>query len=150
MRCPKCTSNETRVIDSRSPTSGANIRRRRECTSCGHRFSTLEQLLTEDAHVHKSDGTLEPLDTSKLVHSLGKAFGKRPHNREQIRILVQETMDRLKGEFDNEIPSRAIADAIMTRLRSIDWIAYVRYASKYRKFKEADNYPSTPNNPTMT
>ncbi len=137
MRCPRCTSNDTKVVDSRSPGSGSNIRRRRQCNACEHRFSTLEQVLSDDLVVLKRDGTQEPFDKNKLLEGLRKAFTKRPCNREQIELLVTETLDHLQSEFDLEIPSRAIADALMSRLRNIDATAYVRYASKYHKFHEA-------------
>ena len=138
MRCPKCTSNDTKVVDSRSPGEGSNIRRRRECNECGHRFSTLEQILSDDLTVIKRNGTQEPFDKNKLLDGLRKALTKRPCNREQIELLISETLGHLRNEFDLEIPSRAIADALMARLRSIDPTAYIRYASKYRKFIEAD------------
>ena len=138
MRCPKCTSNDTKVVDSRSSGSGSSIRRRRECIDCSHRFSTLEQILREDLLVIKRNGTQELFNKTKLLAGLGKALTKRPCNREQIEILVNETLDHLQNEFDLEIPSRAIAEIIMNRLRNIDATAYIRYASKYRKFSEAE------------
>lgn len=137
MRCPKCSSNDTKVVDSRSPREGSNIRRRRECNECGHRFSTLEQVLSEDLIVLKRNGTQEPFEKRKLLEGLRKALTKRPCNREQVELLVGDTLENLQSEFDQEIPSRAIADALMNRLRSIDSTAYIRYACKYLKFQEA-------------
>jgi transcriptional repressor NrdR len=150
MRCPKCSSTDSRVVDSRTPSQGASIRRRRECMVCGHRFSTMEQLLNDDLQVLKRDGTIEPMDKAKLVSSLKKALLKRPHNLEQIQILIQDTLDHLQNEFDTEIPTQAIAEALMARLRSVDWIAYVRYASNYRKFQEVHTNSPFQNNPSMT
>lgn len=150
MRCPKCSSTDSRVVDSRTPSQGASIRRRRECMACGHRFTTLEQLLNDDLQVLKRDGTIEPMDKAKLVSSLKKALLKRPHNLEQIQILIQDTLDHLQNEFDTEIPTQAIAEALMARLRSVDWIAYVRYASNYRKFQEVHTNSPSLNNPSMT
>ncbi|MEL0119483.1 MAG: transcriptional regulator NrdR [Opitutae bacterium] len=137
MRCPKCSSNDTKVVDSRSPREGSNIRRRRECNECGHRFSTLEQVLSEDLIVLKRNGTQEPFEKRKLLEGLRKALTKCPCNREQVELLVSDTLENLQSEFDQEIPSRAIADALMNRLRSIDSTAYIRYACKYLKFQEA-------------
>ena len=137
MRCPKCSSNDTKVVDSRSPREGSNIRRRRECNECGHRFSTLEQVLSEDLIVLKRNGTQEPFEKRKLLEGLRKALTKRPCIREQVELLVSDTLENLQSEFDQEIPSRAIADALMNRLRSIDSTAYIRYACKYLKFQEA-------------
>ena len=142
MQCPKCISTDTKVVDSRSTDPGSNIRRRRECIECGHRFSTLEQVLSEDLLVLKRNGDQEPFDKAKLLAGIGKALNKRPCNREQIELLVSEILDHLQNEFDLEIPSRAIAEALMARLRVIDATAYVRYASKYRKFTDTDQ-PST-------
>ena len=150
MRCPKCSSIDSRVVDSRTPSQGANIRRRRECNQCGHRFSTIEQHLSGDVYVQKKDGSLEPLEKAKLLTSLKKVLQKRPQNREQIQILVQETLDHLQNEFDNEIPSRAIAEALMSRLRTVDGVAYVRYASSYRKFQEVHQNSPSRGKPTMT
>ena len=118
--------------------------------ACGHRFTTLEQLLNDDLQVLKRDGTIEPMDKAKLVSSLKKALLKRPHNLEQIQILIQDTLDHLQNEFDTEIPTQAIAEALMARLRSVDWIAYVRYASNYRKFQEVHTNSPSLNNPSMT
>ena len=150
MLCPKCSSTESRVVDSRTPTSGGSIRRRRECMECGHRFTTMEQLLNDDLQVLKKDGSLEPLQKGKLLTSLKKALDKRPQNREQIQMLVQDTLEHLQNEFDNEIPTRAIAEALMVRLRTVDWIAYVRYASNYRNFQEVHTNSPSRNNPSMT
>ena len=145
MNCPKCASTETKVVDSRSTTEPAgNIRRRRECLDCGHRFSTVEQVLREDLLVIKNNGSQEPFDRVKLMAGLAKALSKRPVNREQAQRLISETLEHLQNEFDLEIPSRAIADALMSRLRNIDTTAYIRYASKYRKFIEADQPDNAP------
>lgn len=151
MHCPKCSSTETKVIDSRTPNTGGSIRRRRECTHCGHRFSTLEQLLNEGIQVQKRNGNLEPFDKNKLFKSLTFALHKRPHNLEEIRIRIQDTMEHLQKEFENVVPTLAIAEALMPHLRKIDRIAYVRYASKYKNFKETGNtHDPYANNPTMT
>jgi transcriptional repressor NrdR len=151
MHCPKCSSTDTKVVDSRTPSSGGSIRRRRECTQCGHRFSTLEQHLGEDVQVEKRQGNLEPFDKNKLLKSLTLALNKRPYNLEEIRISVQGTQEHLQKEFDNVIPSQAIAGSIMHLLRKIDPVAYVRYASQYKEFKETGGMPAHyTNTPTMT
>jgi transcriptional repressor NrdR len=105
----------------------------------------------EEIQVHKRQGNLEPFDRGKLLKSLTHAFHKRPHNPEEILIRIQDTQEYLQKEFDNVIPTLAIAESIMPHLRKIDWVAYVRYASKYKQFKEAGNtHDPYTSSPTMT
>ncbi len=140
MRCPKCTSIEDKVIDSRISKEGSSIRRRRECMECGNRFTTTEMLVREDLVVIKRDGRREDFDREKLVRSARAACHKRPVDAEQITMLVEDVIDILEAQFENEIPSRAIGDAVMERLRRIDQVAYVRFASIYKQFRDVAEF----------
>ncbi|MAK46624.1 MAG: transcriptional regulator NrdR [Opitutae bacterium] len=133
MRCPKCSSEELKVLETRAD-KVASTRRRRECLHCNHRFSTIEEVLREDLAVVKRDGRRESFDRTKLAMGLRRAIAKRPIDAEQINALLSDTLRRIENEFDNEVPSRAIADAIMQRLRKVDAIAWLRYASFYQDF----------------
>lgn len=138
MQCPKCGTKDTRVIDSRVSTSGLAIRRRRSCQSCGYRFSTTEEIIREDLYVVKNDGRREPFDRHKLALGLQRATEKRPVDGEQIEMLIADVLADLEVEFDTEIPTRAIGERIMARLKGIDQIAYVRFASVYKQFRDID------------
>ena len=138
MQCPKCGTKDTRVIDSRVSSSGLSIRRRRSCQSCEYRFSTTEEMVSEDLYVIKNDGRREPFDRNKLVSGIHRATEKRPVDGEQIEMLIADVLTDLETEFDTEIPSRAIGEHVMNRLRAIDQIAYVRFASVYKQFRDID------------
>src|SRR6266700_8369903 len=140
MRCPKCTSIEDKVIDSRISKEGSTIRRRRECLECGHRFSTTEALVRDGMSVIKRDGRREEFDREKLNHAVRAACHKRPVDVEQITMLVEDVVDVLEARFDSEIPSHAIGDAVMQRLRRIDQVAYVRFASVYKEFRDVGEF----------
>ena len=138
MQCPKCGTKDTRVIDSRVSSSGLAIRRRRSCQNCGYRFSTTEEIVTEDLFVIKNDGRREPFDRNKVASGVRRATEKRPVDGEQIEMLIADVLADLEVEFDSEIPARAIGERIMNRLKSIDQIAYVRFASVYKQFRDID------------
>lgn len=140
MRCPKCTSIEDKVIDSRIAREGSTIRRRRECLECGHRYTTLEAVVREDLVVVKRDGRREPFDREKLTRALRAACHKRPVDFEQIGMMVEDLIDELEARFDKEIPSSAIGEACMQRLRPIDQVAYVRFASVYKEFRDVAEF----------
>ncbi len=140
MRCPKCTSIEDKVIDSRISREGNSIRRRRECLECGHRFSTTELLVREGIVVIKRDGRREDFDREKLVRAVRAACHKRPVDAEQLSMLVEDVIDILEAQYESEIPSRAIGDAVMERLRRIDQVAYVRFASIYKQFRDVAEF----------
>jgi transcriptional repressor NrdR len=140
MRCPKCTSIEDKVIDSRISKEGNTIRRRRECLECGHRFSTTEALVRDGLVVVKRDGRREEFDREKLNHAVRAACHKRPVDLEQITMLVEDVIDVLEARFDSEIPSQAIGDAVMQRLRRVDQVAYVRFASVYKEFRDVGEF----------
>ena len=136
MRCPKCTSPETKVLDTRIGKNETSIRRRRECLECGYRFTTIEEVLHADLQVIKRDGRREDFDRGKISGGLRKAVEKRPIDVLQIEMLVADVLAALEREYDHEIPSQAIGEHIMQRLKHLDQIAYVRYASVYKDFRD--------------
>jgi transcriptional repressor NrdR len=140
MRCPKCTSIEDKVIDSRISKEGSTIRRRRECLECGHRFSTTEILVREGLVVIKRDGRREDFDREKLARAVRAACHKRPVDVEQMGMLIEDVIDVVEAQYDGEIPSQAIGDAVMQRLRRIDQVAYVRFASVYKEFRDVSEF----------
>lgn len=140
MRCPKCTSIEDKVIDSRISKEGSTIRRRRECLECGYRYSTTETLVRDGIIVLKRDGRREDFDREKLVRAVRAACHKRPVDQEQIAMLVEDVMDAMEAQFEKEIPSRAIGEGVMQRLRTVDQVAYVRFASVYKEFRDVTEF----------
>lgn len=140
MRCPKCTSIEDKVIDSRISKEGSTIRRRRECLECGYRYSTTETLVRDGIIVLKRDGRREDFDRAKLVRAIRAACHKRPVDPEQITMLVEDVMDAMEAQFEKEIPSRAIGEGVMQRLRTVDQVAYVRFASVYKEFRDVAEF----------
>ena len=139
MHCPKCSSDDLKVLDTRAGKI-ASTRRRRECQNCGHRISTIEEILREDLVVVKRDGRRESFDRTKLAMGLRRAIAKRPIDAEQINGLLSETLRRIENEFDSEVPSLVIAEAIMQRLRKVDGIAWLRYASFYEDFRDLSRF----------
>jgi transcriptional repressor NrdR len=140
MRCPKCTSIEDKVIDSRISREGSSIRRRRECMECGHRYSTTESLVRDGMSVIKRDGRREDFSREKLIRAVRAACHKRPVDAEQIAMLVEDVIDVLEAQYDSEIPSAAVGDAVMQRLRTVDQVAYVRFASVYKEFRDVSEF----------
>ena len=136
MRCPRCNSLDDKVVDSRISKDGASIRRRRECLECGHRITTTEQILREGITVIKQDGRREPFDRHKILSGIRKACEKRPIHIEQLNMLIEDVIDALEERYDFEIPSRAIGEMIMDNLKRIDPIAYIRFASVYKEFRD--------------
>ena len=140
MRCPKCQARDDKVIDSRAIKDETVIRRRRECLACEHRFTTYEEIERDDLRVLKRDGRYEAFDRRKLVAGLDKACEKRPVSREAIERTVNEIIDELTKKYGDEIPTKAIGDTIMNHLRRLDEVAYVRFASVYRKFRDIKEF----------
>ncbi len=140
MRCPKCTSIEDKVVDSRVSKEGNTIRRRRECAECGHRYTTIESLVRDGMMVIKRVGRREDFDREKLMHAVRAACHKRPVDLEQLTMLVDDVLDAMEASYDAEIPSNAIGDAVMQRLRKIDQVAYVRFASVYKEFRDVTEF----------
>jgi len=138
VRCPFCKEDRDKVIDSRSSDSGRVIRRRRECLVCGRRFTTYEKMSESfKLSVVKKDNSRVPYDRDKLVLGLRKACYKRPVSAEQIREIADRVEQELFRNFDREVASSFIGDCVIRHLREVDKVAYIRFASVYRDFKDA-------------
>jgi transcriptional repressor NrdR len=142
MRCPKCANLEDKVIDSRSARNGAVIRRRRVCLGCGHRFTTYEEIIRARLRVVKSDGCHEDLSREKLIAGIERACQKRPVSVETIESVVDAIIDDLERDYEREVPSQAIGQKVMDQLEQLDEVAYVRFASVYRRFKDVNQFMS--------
>jgi transcriptional repressor NrdR len=140
LRCPFCGNPDTQVKDSRPAEDGHSIRRRRHCPSCGARFTTFERVQLRDLQVIKTDGKREPFDRDKLMKSVLLASQKREIDRERMEQMVSGLVRRLESGGDPEISSNTIGQLVMDGLRSLDTVAYVRYASVYRDFKEVEDF----------
>lgn len=140
MRCPFCTSEDTQVKDSRSAEDGASVRRRRECSSCGGRFTTFERVQLRELVVVKSTGKKAPFDRDKLARSVLIATRKRQVQPEQIEQMISGIVRRLESMGESEIESKTIGELVMEGLAHLDDVAYVRYASVYKDFREAKDF----------
>ena len=140
MRCPFCSNPDTQVKDSRPSEEGQAIRRRRHCPKCGARFTTFERVQLRDLQVLKTDGKREPFDRDKLMKSVLLASQKREIDRDRMEQMVSGLVRRLESGGDPEIPSNTIGQLVMDGLRTLDTVAYVRYASVYRDFKEVEDF----------
>ena len=140
MRCPFCLHPDSRVVDSRVSEEGSAVRRRRECPECGRRFTTFEHAEETRLYVIKKDGRREPFERGKLLAGLTRACEKRPISREQIEALAEDVERTLRDRLSEEVPSRDLGDLVMQRLRRLDEVAYVRFASVYKAFTDADSF----------
>jgi transcriptional repressor NrdR len=140
MRCIKCGCEEDKVIDSRTSREGVTIRRRRECLACGYRFTTYEAIEHEGFMVIKRDGVSEEFSRDKLVSGIKKACQKRPVSQIQIQEMADCILTEINNKYDKEVPSMAIGERVMESLRQIDQVAYVRFASVYRRFQEVTEF----------
>jgi len=140
MRCPFCGNNDTQVKDSRPTEDNATIRRRRYCPGCGSRFTTFERVQLRELTVIKNDGKKSPFDRDKVLRSLQIALRKRPVDPEKIERVVNGVQRRLESLGETEIPSKVIGEMIMDVLGELDKVAYVRFASVYRNFREAKDF----------
>ena len=140
MRCPFCGHDDTQVKDSRPTEENATIRRRRFCPACGSRFTTFERVQLRELTVVKKDGERAPFEREKLIRSLNIALRKRPVEEDRIERIVNSLQRRLESLGENEIPSKVIGEMIMEVLAELDPVAYVRYASVYRNFREAKDF----------
>jgi transcriptional repressor NrdR len=140
MRCPKCGCLDDRVIDSRASREGATIRRRRECAGCTHRFTTYEEIEHEGLMVVKRDGRRENFSKEKILTGLRRACEKRPISPATIEEIVETITDSITDKYEREVPAEDIGEMIMARLRGLDEVAYVRFASVYRRFQEATDF----------
>lgn len=139
MKCPICGVDDDRVVDSR-PTENASIRRRRECKSCKHRFTTYEFVEQVPLFVIKKDGTKEVFDRQKLLAGLIKSCYKRPVTADQLEDLTKDIESELINALKTEVPSKEIGTMAMERLRELDEVSYVRFASVYREFKDIETF----------
>ena len=140
MRCPFCGKEDTQVKDSRASEDGATIRRRRLCTSCGSRFTTFERIQLRDLIVIKRNGKKIQFERDKILKSMLMALRKRQTNDESIDRAVNGIVRQLESSGDNEIQSKFIGELVMNALAEIDNVAYIRYASVYRNFREASDF----------
>ena len=140
MRCPFCGHDDTQVKDSRPTEDGSAIRRRRFCTGCSQRFTTIERVQLRELTVVKSDNRRVPFDRDKLARSVRIALRKRPVQEERIERIVNGIVRQLEASGDADIPSQQIGELVMETLKEVDAVAYVRFASVYRNFREAKDF----------
>jgi transcriptional repressor NrdR len=140
MHCPFCSAEDTKVIDSRLVAGGGQVRRRRECLSCKERFTTYESAELVMPKIVKHDGTRQPFDEEKLVAGFSKALEKRPVSTEEIEQSINRIKHRLRATGERELKSRILGEEVMTELRKLDEVAYVRFASVYRSFQDVNEF----------
>ncbi|MFW6161957.1 MAG: transcriptional regulator NrdR [Planctomycetota bacterium] len=140
MRCPFCKQDKDKVVDSRAAEQGAVIRRRRECLECGRRYTTYERVEEIPLRVVKKDGTREAFERRKILEGIAKACEKRPVSSETIERMAQEIERELADIADREVTARRIGGMVMAKLRQVDQVAYVRFASVYREFKDIEQF----------
>jgi len=140
MKCPYCGHEEDKVVDSRPSSDGRSVRRRRECLSCEKRYTTYEYVENVSLVVMKNDGRREAFDRQKLLRGIELACNKRPVSAKKIASLVEEIEEELQSLSKKEITSKEVGAAVMKRLRSLDEVAYVRFASVYHKFKDINEF----------
>ena len=140
MRCLNCNNEDTKVIDSRVASDGVAIRRRRECSSCGFRFSTYEEVEILDLTVVKRDGTKELYSKEKLERGIHRAFEKRPLTEENFRKLMSHIEQEIQKKAGPEITSQEIGEIVMKKLKKVDKVAYVRFASVYKQFEDIEEF----------
>lgn len=138
MKCPECGYEDSKVIDSRPAEN--KIRRRRECLSCKCRFTTYEMVETIPLMVVKKDNAIEPFDRDKLINRLARATVKRPVQIEDLEKMVEDIVQELKNQFRREVSSDEIGELVLRRLKDIDKVAYIRFASVYRDFNDIDSF----------
>ena len=142
MRCPKCTHDDDKVIDSRTIRNGEVIRRRRVCSQCGHRFTTYEEVVKAILHVLKRDGRHEDFSRPKLRAAIAHAAIKRPISDPQMDLLVDDIVHEIETEYEREVPSTVIGRKVMDKLEKVDEVAFLRFASVYRRFRDASQFLS--------
>lgn len=140
MRCPFCREPDTKVIDSRLANEGDSVRRRRECVTCGERFTTFETAELVMPRIVKQDGTREPFNEEKLRSGMQRALEKRPVGTEAVEAAVNRIMHKLRATGDREVPARKVGEWVMTELLDLDEVAYVRFASVYRRFQDVNAF----------
>ncbi|MDD3861653.1 MAG: transcriptional regulator NrdR [Candidatus Gracilibacteria bacterium] len=139
MICPKCKKDSTRVLDSRETEGHKAVRRRRECEHCKHRFTTFERVELTTFIVVKKDGTRESYDREKVAKGIWKSLEKRKVTKDQVTKII-DAMEERWGQFGGEVPSKMIGEGIMEALKGLDEVAYIRFASVYRQFKDLETF----------
>ena len=140
MRCPYCKADQDRVIDSRATSDGYSIRRRRECEQCSRRFTTYERMEEAPLRVVKKDGSRVPFDRNQIYKGMIKACEKRPVSMEDLDNITSSIERKLSEMFDREVGSKYIGQLVMEELKKLDQVAYVRFASVYREFKDVEQF----------
>ena len=140
MKCPYCGYKESKVIDSRPAEEGSSIRRRRECLSCAKRFTTYETVESLPMVVIKKDGSRQSFDKRKVLNGMIRACEKRPVSFDELERISEEIEQNLQNSLEREVSTEAIGEQVMDKLRSVDEVAYVRFASVYRQFKDIDTF----------
>ncbi len=140
MHCPFCGADDTKVIDSRLVAEGESVRRRRECQTCGERYTTFETAELVMPYLVKRDGTREPFNEEKLRRGLERALEKRPVAAEEVENAINHIKHRLRTTGEREVPAQSVGEAVMTELRRLDAVAYVRFASVYRDFQDVSEF----------
>lgn len=140
MRCPYCNYTESKVVDSRPTDGGQAIRRRRECIDCGKRFTTYENIEEIPIIVVKKDGNRESYNRNKLINGVIKSCEKRPVPRSTIEAMVDDVERKISNSLEGEVTSMEIGEMVMNKLKEIDEVAYVRFASVYRQFKDVNSF----------
>ena len=150
MFCPFCNADDTKVVDSRLVADGGQVRRRRECTECGERFTTYELAELVMPRVIKTDGSRQSFDEDKLRAGLQRALEKRPVSIEQIEVAISQIKHFLQVTGEREVPSQIIGEEVMRKLRQLDEVAYVRFASVYRSFQDISEFQAELNRPSAS
>ena len=140
MKCPFCSSDEDKVIDSRSSNEGKSVRRRRECLKCDKRFTTYEYVEEVPLMVIKKDGRREAFDRNKIISGIMKACEKRPVSVEKVEGIVDRVEKELQKSFDKEVKAQVVGELVMDLMHKVDEVAYVRFASVYRQFKDINQF----------
>lgn len=140
MKCPYCGFGQDKVIDTREINDGLQIRRRRECLNCGKRFTTYEEIEMKPLIVIKKDGRREKFNREKIFTGIQKACEKRPISTDEIEKIIMEIEQELRQKFDREVPSKEIGKIIIKKLKKIDKVAYIRFASVYREFQDISEF----------
>lgn len=140
MRCPYCSEQDSRVVDSRHCEDNDSIRRRRECVRCGRRYTTYETVETLPIIVIKQDGSRESFDRSKVIQSMMRAFGKRKVNIETLEAVAADIEQEIQNSLDREVSTVHIGELVLSRLRPLDEVAYIRFASVYRAFQDVNGF----------
>lgn len=140
MKCPSCGYRDTKVVDSRENAEGTSIRRRRECLKCSKRFTTHEYVEQVSLMVVKRDGRRQPYDRARIINGMMKACEKRPVSVDKVEAIAIEVERAVQKKYDREVPSNAIGQLIMEKLFTLDEVAYVRFASVYRQFRDVSHF----------